>query len=257
MKFKIINKLVISVISILFFSKISFGQLLKPPASKAFMPVVLIENFSSEGCSSCPDADKFLGELIHVADSAEQPVYVIDFHVDVWNRSGWVDKYSDTLNTVRQINYIGKMKDIPMYTPQSFLNGILSVPGSDKKSIASFIKQNLAKPSANFLKINAYQTNKDSVIIEYEIFGNTDSLMINFALVENDIYTKVTAGENAGKLLHHHNVVRAFKTEKVKVNKGTSFVLVPKGFSLKQSRVTSYIQHERTWFVSGADQLVN
>jgi len=257
MKFKIINKLVISVISILFFSKISFGQLLKTLASKAFMPVVLIENFSSEGCSSCPDADKFLGELIHVADSAEQPVYVIDFHVDVWNRSGWVDKYSDTLNTVRQINYIGKMKDIPMYTPQSFLNGILSVPGSDKKSIASFIKQNLAKPSANFLKINAYQTNKDSVIIEYEIFGNTDSLMINFALVENDIYTKVTAGENAGKLLHHHNVVRAFKTEKVKVNKGTSFVLVPKGFSLKQSRVTSYIQHERTWFVSGADQLVN
>ena len=257
MKYKIIYKLVISVICLFFFSKISFSQLLKQPASKSFMPVVLIENFSSEGCSSCPDADKFLGELIHVADSAEQPVYVIDFHVDVWNRSGWVDKYSDTLNTVRQINYIGKMKDIPMYTPQSFLNGILSVPGSDKKSIASFIKQTLARPSANFLKINAYQTNKDTVIIEYEIFGKTDSLLINFALVENDIYTKVTAGENKGKLLHHHNVVRAFKTEKVLVNKGTAFILVPKGFSLKQSRVTSYIQHERTWFVSGADQLVN
>lgn len=257
MKHKIIYKLIISVISILFFSKISFSQLLKQPASKGFMPVVLIENFSSEGCSSCPEADKFLGELIHVADSVEQPLYVIDFHVDVWNRSGWVDKYSDTLNTVRQINYIGKMKDIPMYTPQSFLNGILSVPGSDKKSIASFIKQTLARPSANFLKINAYQTNKDTVIIEYEIFGKTDSLMINFAIVENDIYTKVTAGENAGKLLHHHNVVRAFKSEKVKVNKGTSFVLVPTGFSLKQSRVTSYIQHERTWFVTGADQLVN
>ncbi len=257
MRYKIIYKLVISVICFLFFSKISFGQLLKQQASKAFMPVVLIENFSSEGCSSCPDADKFLGELIHVADSAEQPVYVIDFHVDVWNKSGWVDSYSDTLNTVRQINYIGKMKDIPMYTPQSFLNGILSVPGSDKKSIASFIKQTLARPSANFLKINAYQTNKDTVIIEYEIFGKTDSLLINFALVENDIYTKVTAGENAGKLLHHHNIVRAFKTEKVKVNKGSAFVIVPKGFSLKQSRVTSYIQQERTWFVTGADQLVN
>ncbi|MCF8429575.1 MAG: DUF1223 domain-containing protein [Bacteroidia bacterium] len=231
--------------------------MLNQPTSKAFMPVVLIENFSSEGCSSCPDADKFLGELIHVADSAEQPVYVIDFHVDVWNKSGWVDKYSDTLNTIRQINYIGKMKDIPMYTPQSFLNGILSVPGSDKKSIASFIKQTLAKPSPNFLKINAYQTNKDTVIIDYEIFGKADSLVINFALVENDIYTKVTAGENAGKLLHHHNVVRAFKSEKVKANKGSSFILVPKSFSLKQSRVTSYIQHERTWFVTGADQLVN
>jgi hypothetical protein len=257
MRIKIFYKFVQALICVVFFSKISFSQMLKQPASKAFMPVVLIENFSSEGCSSCPEADKFLGELIHVADSAEQPVYVIDFHVDVWNRSGWVDKYSDSLNTIRQMNYIGKMKDIPMYTPQSFLNGILSVPGSDKKNIASFIKQTLARPSNNFLKINAYQTNKDTVIIEYEIFGNTDSLIINFALVENDIYTKVTAGENKGKLLHHHNVVRAFKSEKVKNNKGIAYVLVPKSFSLKQSRVTSYIQHERTWFVSGADQLVN
>jgi len=257
MRYKTNSKLLFIVINLLVFSNVSFGQLLKQPETKGFMPVVLIENFSSEGCSSCPEADKFLGELIHIADSASQPVYVIDFHVDVWNRSGWVDKYSDTLHTIRQINYIGKMKDIPMYTPQSFLNGILSVPGSDKKSITSFIKQTLAKPSPNFLKINAYQTNKDTVIIDYEILGKTDSLIINFTLAENDIYTKVTAGENAGKLLHHHNVVRAFRWDKVKGNKGTSHVLVPKGFSLKQSRVTSYIQHERTWFVTGADQLVN
>ncbi|MFZ4796298.1 MAG: DUF1223 domain-containing protein [Bacteroidia bacterium] len=257
MRNKTNSKLFFLVVILFIFSKISFGQLLKQPETKGFMPVVLIENFSSEGCSSCPEADKFLGELIHVVDSAAQPVYIIDFHVDVWNRSGWVDNYSDTLNTIRQISYIGKMKGTPMYTPQSFLNGILSVPGSDKKSITSFIKQTLAKPSPNFLKINAFQTNKDTVIIEYEIFGKTDSLIINFALVENDIFTKVTAGENAGKLLHHHNVVRAFKSEKVNTNKGRSSVLVPKGFSLKQSRVTSYIQNERTWFVTGADQLVN
>jgi hypothetical protein len=257
MKYKTINNLILTLISLFIFSKISSAQLLKQPESKGFRPVVLIENFSSEGCSSCPDADKFLGELIKVADSAAQPVYVIDFHVDVWNRSGWIDKYSDTLNTIRQISYIGKMKDIAMYTPQSFLNGILSVPGSDKKSITNFIKKTLAKPSPNFLKINAYQTNKDTVLIDYEIYGNTDSLLINFSIIENDIYTNVTAGENAGKLLHHHNVVRAFKTEKVRANKGTTYILVPKGFSLKQSRVTSYIQQERTWFVTGADQLVN
>ncbi len=257
MKYKIFNKLVLALINLFVFNSLVYCQLLKQPETKGFRPVVLIENFSSEGCSSCPEADLFLGELIHIADSAAQPVYVIDFHVDVWNRGGWIDKYSDTLNTIRQINYIGKMKDIPMYTPQSFLNGILSVPGSDKKSITGFIRKTLAKPSPNFLKINAYQTNKDTVLIEYEIFGNTDSLVINFSIIENDIYTQVTAGENAGKLLHHHNVVKAFKTEKVTANKGISYILVPKGFSLKQSRVTSYIQHERTWFVTGADQLVN
>lgn len=257
MNYKKINKLFLVIINIFVFSNISYSQLAKQPEKKGFMPVVLIENFSSEGCSSCPEADKFLGELIHVVDSAAQPVYVLDFHVDVWNRSGWVDTYSDTLNTIRQLTYISKMKDVPMYTPQSFLNGILSVPGADKKSITGFIKQSLARPSANFLKTNAYQTNSDTLIIEYEIFGSADSLLINFAIADSDIYTKVTAGENKGKLLHHHNVVRLFKSEKVMGNKGKSYLVIPKGFNLKQTRVTTFIQHQRTWFVTGADQLVN
>lgn len=257
MKYKIFNKLVLTLINLLILSTISYAQLLKQPENKGYMPAVLIENFSSEGCSSCPEADQFLGEVIKIADSVQQPVYIIDFHVDVWNRSGWVDKYSDTLNTIRQINYISKMKDISMYTPQSFLNGILSVPGSDKKGITSFIRQTLAKPSAHFLKTNAYQTSNDTVFIDYEILGNTDSLLINFAIVQSDIYTQVTGGENTGKLLHHHNVVRVFKTEKITANKGKSYMLIPKGVSLKQSRITSYIQHQRTWYVLAADQLVN
>jgi hypothetical protein len=251
------TKIFILIFTLLIINHLGFAQVLKAPEKKGYMPVVLIENFSSEGCSSCPEADKFLGELIKVADSASQPVYVIDFHVDVWNRSGWVDKYSDTLHTQRQMNYIGKMKDIPMYTPQSFLNGILSVPGSDKKSITSFIKQTLARPSSHFLKTNAYQTHPDTLIIEYEILGSKDSLLINFSVSESDIYTKVTAGENAGKLLHHHNVVRLFKTEKVVANKAKTYLIIPKNFNLKQTRITTYIQHERTWYVTAADQLVN
>jgi hypothetical protein len=256
MKNKIKLKITLILFTSFFYKNIN-AQLIKKEESKGFMPVVLIENFSSEGCSSCPEADKFLGELIHVVDSATRPVYVLDFHVDVWNKSGWVDSYSDTLNTIRQLSYISKMKDIPMYTPQSFLNGILSVPGADKKNITSFIKQTLARPSPNFLKTNAYQTHADTLYIEYEILGNTDSLLINFAIAESNIYTKVTGGENKGKLLHHHNVVRLFKTESVKSNKGKSYLLIPKGFNLKQTRVTTFIQHERTWYVYGADQLVN
>jgi hypothetical protein len=257
MKYKIFSKVALTFAYLFVLSNLAYSQLLKQPEKKGFMPVVLIENFSSEGCSSCPEADKFLGEVIHIADSAAKPVYVIDFHVDVWNRSGWVDKYSDSLYTQRQMNYVGKMDSIPMYTPQSFLNGILSVPGSDKKSITNFIKQTLSRPNENFLKLNAFQTHPDTLILEYEIFGNTDSLLINFAITDNNIYSKVTAGENAGKLLYHHNVVRLFKTEKVKGNKGKSYWIIPKGFNFKQTRVTAYTQHENTWFVTAADQLTN
>jgi hypothetical protein len=155
------------------------------------------------------------------------------------------------------MNYIDRTDGTPMFTPQSFLNGILSVPGSDKRSISSFIRKTLSAPSPNFLKINARQTHLDTLLVEYEIWGNTDSLLINFAITENDVYTKVTAGENAGKLLHHHNLVTLFKTQKVTGNKGKMAILIPKKFNLKQTRITGYIQHERTWYIYAADQLVN
>lgn len=254
---------IVNIKSLLAFSLCFFlfnnvhAQLLQKDSSRIYRPSVLIENFSSEGCSSCPEADKFLGELRHVVDSAFQPVYILDFHVDVWNKSGWVDKYSDSSNTKRQATYLSLMKGQAMYTPQSFLNGLFTVPGSDKKNISGFIKQNLKVPSSHYLTTNAYQTHVDSITIEYEILGKTDSLLINFAVAENDIYTNVTAGENAGKLLHHHNVVRAFKTEKVKAAKGKSFIKVPAGVSLKQSRIITYIQNENDWHVKAADQLVN
>lgn len=257
MKYKSSLKTGVFFISLLFFAQFSFAQLLKKQESKGYMPFVIIENFSSEGCSSCPEADRFLGEVIRRSDSASQPVYVIDFHVDVWNKSGWVDKYSDSTYTHRQMNYIGKQAGIPMYTPQSFLNGILSVPGSDRKSIGSFIQKTLSKPSSHFLKTNAYQTTVDSVIIEYEIFGKIDSTVINFAIADNSITTKVTAGENAGKTLNHHNVVRVFKTEAVTVNKGKVYLAVPKGLNLKQTRIVTYVQNQNSWYVLAADQLVN
>jgi len=257
MRYKIISKLLFTAINLLVFTQISFGQLLKKEESKGYMPFVVIENFSSEGCSSCPEADRFLGEVIKRSDSASQPVYVLDFHVDVWNKSGWVDKYSDSNYTRRQINYIGKQDGIPMYTPQSFLNGILSVPGSDRKSIGSFIQKTLSKPSAHFLKTNAYQTNIDTVIVQFEVFGKIDSTVINFAILDNNIISKVTSGENAGKTLNHHNVVRVFKTELLVANKGQAYLVVPKGLNLKQTRIVTYVQNQNSWYVLAADQLVN
>lgn len=253
------NKYKLFVISsfCLFFLSETNAQLLPKDSSRLFRPSVIIENFSSEGCSSCPEADKFLGELIHVVDSGFQPVYVLDFHVDVWNKGGWVDRYSDSLHTIRQAQYLSKMKGQAMYTPQSFLNGLLTVPGSDKKNITGFIKQALRNPSSNYITTNAYQTHSDTVTIEYDIIGKTDSLLINFAIVESDIYSKVAAGENAGKLLHHHNVVRAFKTEKLRNKRGMAYIKVPSGVVLKQSRVITYTQHERTWHITAADQLLN
>jgi hypothetical protein len=73
---------------------------------KMYQNNVLIELYSSEGCSSCPIADAFMQEVIHLSDSTMSPVYVIDYHVDYWNKSGWVDPFSDSLYTKKQINML-------------------------------------------------------------------------------------------------------------------------------------------------------
>src|SRR5438045_3960894 len=66
---------------------------------------VLLELYSSEGCDNCPAADQFMDEVIRIADTTRQPVYVIDFHVDLWDRSGWKDVYSDSVYTNRLIKH--------------------------------------------------------------------------------------------------------------------------------------------------------
>lgn len=254
------NKISSVIISLVLGTSVFAQQKAKTPEmpieEKLYQPVVVIENFSSEGCSSCPIADEFLAKIIHMSDSSNTPVYVLDFHVDLWNKAGWVDKYSDSNFTLRQKSYIGKVPNQAMYTPQAFLNGTVTWPGNAQKEIGQFIQNTLQQPLKHFLRITAFQNALDSITIDYNLWGKTDSSIINFAIVFNEIYSKVTAGENANKLLHHHNVVKFFKTENVIFNRGRSFIKIPPGFDLSQARLIAFVQHERSWQVLAADQLI-
>jgi hypothetical protein len=100
----------IKIIFTLIFSHCAFNSFSQRALdTNQFQPSILIENFTSEGCSSCPEGDKFMGELIHLSDSTNNPVYIIDFHVDIWNRSGWVDPLSDSVYSARQRTYLAKI----------------------------------------------------------------------------------------------------------------------------------------------------
>src|SRR6478752_1769381 len=100
-----------SIISIILFVVLAGKQLQAQEAqSQLVVPTVLIELFSSEGCSSCPMADNFLQELLTIADSVQAPVFGLDYHVDIWNKSGWVDQFSDTSFSRRQREYMVKNK---------------------------------------------------------------------------------------------------------------------------------------------------
>ena len=95
----------------------------------------LVELFTSQGCSSCPAADKYLSELIEKAKKEGKTIFALSFHVDYWNYIGWRDPYSSKEFTDRQKTYFENTKTTSIYTPQVLVNGSEEFVGSNKKGI--------------------------------------------------------------------------------------------------------------------------
>src|SRR5258706_7835451 len=106
---------------------------------------VVIELFTSQGCSSCPAADKNLAEIIEDAEKNGQPVYGLSFHVDYWNYIGWKDPYSNPGYTARQHQYAQKLNSESVYTPQMIVNGEIEFVGSNKKASSEAVASALSK----------------------------------------------------------------------------------------------------------------
>lgn len=223
-----------------------------------FHPQALIELYSSEGCESCPFADRFMKEVLIIADSVKQPVYVIDFHVDIWDRSGWKDPYSDSLFSQRQSLAAKRVGQQAIFTPMVFVNGQGALPGAAKREVGSYINNALGEVMLHRLTTSAQLfQGKKTLSIDYEIQGNTDSVDIHFAFVQKHVLSKVTAGDNAGHTLEHHNVVRKFATEVVKAPKGHYELALPADATdLTQYALVSYLQHQGGGYVYAVDELL-
>ena len=118
-------KKIIFFLSICFLPALSFAQ-------KNF---VVVELFTSEGCSSCPPADELLTKIAKQSEAANQNVIPLAFHVDYWNSGGWKDPFSKFQFTTRQENYSRILAEKEVYTPQAVINGKFSFTGS-KGSLA-------------------------------------------------------------------------------------------------------------------------
>ncbi len=207
----------------------------------------VVELFTSQGCRSCPAADKLLSEIIDDARKNNKPVYALSYHVDYWNKYGWKDPYSSFAFTKRQNNYIGALSGDEVYTPQVFVNGKTYFLGSDKKKLQSEIDKELKTPAKLTLQISKSTTNKtDTLVLNYTTTKADKNYSLVVAVVQRGLTTKIGKGENAGKTLSYDNVVRIFQIFPVESAKGTIQLALKKFKPEKNCSLIVYVQQKQS-----------
>ncbi len=170
---------------------------------------VLVELFTSEGCSDCPPADDLLGRL-----DATQPVpgataIVLSEHVTYWNHLGWRDPFSFDAMDERQEQYEARFKLDSSYTPQMVVDGAVQFVGNNSAKLSDAVARAAATPKATIAIEDAHWANG---ALSFSVRGDNNSGATLIAvLAQNATRSEVARGENAGRTLHHVAVVRVIK----------------------------------------------
>ncbi len=177
------------------------------PAFAAENPVV-VELFTSEGCSSCPPADALLVKLSQMDGTKGADIIVLGEHVDYWDHPSWTDRFSSHEFTVRQQEYAQHFGLASPYTPQMVIDGQQQVLGSDANSVAHAIDAALKKNKPATITVakaggNAYQVS---------VQGGSGKGKVFLAVTEDGLSSEVKGGENGGRTLHHAGVVRELRS---------------------------------------------
>ena len=224
------------------------------PVKPAVPPIVILELFTSQGCSSCPPADRALQALTQQAAQSGKAVYGLSFHVDYWNRLGWQDPFSSKQFTDRQRQYDRVLKT-QTYTPQLVINGRQDVIGGQRGRIEETIKSIQEQPASTFIGVDgSIARDAGQVLVSYKL-SEKGPYRVNVALVQREARTAVTNGENGGRTLVNTNVVRQFKTVDQPNTPGSVALPLPAGLQASQTTVLVYVQRADNGQIVGAKQL--
>jgi hypothetical protein len=208
----------------------------EPTRAVAPAGVAVVELFTSEGCSSCPPADAVLARV------ASRPgVFALSFHVDYWDDLGWPDRFATAENTARQQAYARSLGARGLYTPQLVVGGADAFVGSDSGHADASIARSLASAPSVRLTLHV-RTTPTEALVDYQTEGAPPGAVIDVALVERWATTDVRAGENAGRTLHHANVVRSFISSALVSPSGTIALRLPPVSPGGGADVIGYVQ---------------
>lgn len=225
---------------------------------------VLVELFTSEGCSSCPPADRLLGILETSQPVRGAEIIVLSEHVDYWDRLGWKDRFSSPEFSERQRAYSRSLGS-GAYTPQMVVDGMEEFIGSDARAAHNIVVHVAQNPKAN-VNVRPLPAGKKgsprTVSLEIEVNNipeafSGEPLSVMLAITENGLETAVGRGENSGRHIKHTGVVRQLRTiGRIKQKNPGRFSTVAKvkhdpGWNRENLRAVVFVQGERSGRVAG------
>lgn len=163
--------------------------------------LTVVELYTSQGCSSCPAADAYLGRLVKRSD-----ILPLSFHVDYWDYIGWKDPFADPRHTKRQRRFATQFSQRYVYTPQMIIHGAYQVAGSKPSAVEAAIDKSKALPSVTLT------LTRTGDAFEIQIPASTVHRNIKVISVFFDTkhLTDIRRGENSGQKIANYNVVRDF-----------------------------------------------
>ena len=233
-----------------------------PSATRARVSVVL-ELFTSEGCSSCPPADSLLAKLEQEQPVAGAEVVALEEHVDYWDQQGWNDPFSSAQWTQRQQAYASGLADHNVYTPELVVDGRSALVGSHGgdvyRAIVSAATQPRTEVSISLLKSD--KRDREHVKVQVGKLQGThegDVAEVWLAITETALHNSVTGGENAGRDLHHAGVARwLHKAGVTERNVAPSFtgesdLKLDSNWKRPNLRIIGFVQEKHSHHILGA-----
>lgn len=212
----------------------------------------VVELFTSEGCSSCPPADKLVARVEQ--EYQGKAVYILAYHVDYWDQLGWKDRFSAATFSNRQRQYANWLHLNSIYTPQIVVNGLTEFVGSNERALEKAIVKGLTDSSLNRLSLRA-QVDNSRLKVDYETDVADKGAILVLALIQKSGQSAVRAGENEGLTLMHVQIVRKLISEAIKSKNGNIALDLQKDSEPKKLELIGFIQDKKDGRIICADKI--
>lgn len=218
---------------------------------------VLVELFTSEGCSSCPPAERALAFLEKEQPIGTAEIITLALHVDYWNQLGWTDEFSSPLHSQRQELYAKKFRLGSIYTPQMVVDGGAEFNGSNTGKASKAIMESSKNKKA---KVSLELSGGETLKVEIYDFPEKNAATVFLALAENALASNVKSGENSGKTLEHTAVVRELKSIGApdfgkKSFAAESVLSLQPGWKKENMKAVVFVQENQSRKIVGAGQI--